>query len=108
MSKKITRTAGVDLFVAARFGDDLPKQVGAFTLKNVTSRGTAVSAKDAGAILDVGWVCARYLLGEQGAPTGSALDAEIAKLLAELGKGGREWSSLVKLYEIDGAKSYSG
>ncbi|MCA2959572.1 MAG: hypothetical protein IOD12_04920 [Silvanigrellales bacterium] len=107
MTKKISRVAGIDLFVAARFDDELPKTVGAFSLKNVTSRGTSVTAKDTGAILDVGWVCARYLLAADKNMTGGALDTEITKLISEVGKG-REWSSLVKLYEIDGTKAFSG
>lgn len=107
MSKQISRIAGVDLFVAACFGDELPKTVGAFSLKNVTSRGTTVSAKDSGNILDVGWVCARYLLPADSSLAGTALDHEVTKLLGEVGKA-REWSSLVKLYEMDGAKAFSG
>ena len=105
MNKNITAVAGIDLFVQARFGEELPKQVGAFALKTITSRGTAVTAKDIGAILDVGWVCARYLIDDK-ALRGAALDAQIAGLVAEVGKD-REWSSLVKLYEIDGTKAYS-
>jgi hypothetical protein len=106
MSQKAVAVAGVDLFVEAHFGVDLPLRVGAFALKNISSRGTTVTAKDAGAILDVGWVCARYLLSDKSI-TGRALDAEVGRLLAEVGKE-HTWSSLVKLYEFDGTKAYTG
>lgn len=106
MTKTITATTGVDVFVSARLGDALPANVGAFTLKSVSSRGTVTSAKSAGEILDVGWVCARYLARDKGLAR-EAFDAELAKLLAEIGRG-RDWSSVVKLYEVDGEKAYSG
>jgi len=106
MTKRISGTSGVDIFVAAKLGEALPATVGLFTLKSVSSRGTVTSATSAGEILDVGWVCARYLLNDK-ALGSEVFNAEVSRLIGELGKG-REWSSIIKLYDVDGDKAYSG
>ena len=103
--KQITKVLGVDLFVEALFGAQLPKQVGTLTLKHLASRGTALSGTDADkGILDVGWLCARYVIA--GGATDAEASAQILTLIENVGKTLR-WSSAIKLYEIDGKPAFT-
>ncbi len=101
--QNITKVLGVDIFLEAPLSVKLPPQIGAFKLKHVASRGTALGGPSVAEILDVGWVCARYLFEK---PDNNSNDAEITTLMTTLGKDYR-WSSILKLYEINGSPAFT-
>ena len=103
--KQITKVLGIDLFVEAPFSAQLPKQVGTLQLKHVASRGTTLSGTEADkAMLDVGWLCARYVF--TGGSTDAEVNSQILSLIENIGKSYR-WSSAIKLYEIDGKPAFT-
>lgn len=103
--KQITKILGIDLFVEAPFAAQLPKQVGTLTLMHVASRGTVLSGTDSDrAILDVGWLCARYVIA--GGATEAEANTQILTLIEAVGKTYR-WSSAIKLYEVDGKPAFT-
>lgn len=102
MSSNVT-LAGIDVFVEAPLAAKLPGEIGTLTLKHVASRGLKLSPDSSATVLDIGWVCARYVFAK---PTAGSGDTEIADLLVKLGRDYR-WTSVVKLFDIDGKPSYS-
>lgn len=94
-----TKFVGVDVFVEAKLNAELPKSISKFSLKSVSSRGLKISGTDA-SILDVGWLCARYSCDTSGG------EDAVADLLTALSQNYR-WTSVVKLFEIDGKPAYT-
>ena len=98
--------SGIDIFVEAPFGGELPAQAGVLKLAHVSSRGTKLKgAALEKTILDVGWLCARYLF-EKPLNHGNETDAAICLAIQKIGSQFK-WSSLIKLYSDDGKPLYS-
>lgn len=97
------KIVGVDLFVEAPLVSQFPERVGELALKHVASRGTVLSRSRQAEILDVGWICVRYLFTQA---VGSRADEAIAQLVQTIGEK-HSWSSLIKLYEVDGTNGFS-
>ena len=97
------KIAGVDIFLEAPLTVKLPQTIGALTLKKISSRGTDITTSSDTTILDVNWICARYLFSQ---PSSENCDEGIAQLIKKLGES-YPWSSLIKLYEFDGVSSYT-
>lgn len=98
--------SGVDIFVEAPFNPGLPAQIGSLKLAHVASRGTKLKGAELEkTILDVGWLCARYLFDKPVQATSDA-DQAICQLIQKIG-GQYKWSSLIKLYSQDGKPLFS-
>ncbi|NBO37212.1 hypothetical protein EBU99_01370 [bacterium] len=98
--------AGIDLFIEAPFAATLPKQVGSLTLDFTASRGTKLKGSDLEKrILDVNWLCARYVF-DAARPLNAETESQILKLIGEVGKNFK-WSSVIKLFIVDGKPQYS-
>lgn len=100
------QVAGFDVFIEAPFAVHLPQQLNDFKLECIASRGTKLKGVELEKrILDVHWLCARYMFG---AP--QDVNAETSKKIIEavqqLGQQ-YNWSSLIKLYVADGKPQYS-
>lgn len=97
---------GVDIFVEASFSESLPQTVGNLRLAHVASRGTKLKGDPLEKnILDVGWLCARYLF-DTPAQQASSCDNAICQLIEKI-SAKHVWSSVVKLYSLDGKALYS-
>ena len=103
MSNSNVTLAGVDVFVEAPLNVQLPPSIGSLNLKHVASRGLKLTPSASSSVLDVGWLCARYVFAK---PVTGSGDNEIAELLIALGKDYR-WTSAVKLFDVDGKPTYS-
>ncbi len=98
--------SGIDIFVEAPFNAGLPAQIGNLKLSHVASRGTKLKGAELEkTILDVGWLCARYLF-ETPVKHSSEIDAAICQAVQKIGAQ-YKWSSLIKLYSQDGKPMYS-
>lgn len=98
--------SGVDIFVEAPFTAGLPAQIGNLKLAHISSRGTKLKGAELEkTILDVGWLCARYVFD---APVkhGAEADAAICQVVQKVGSQ-YKWSSLIKLYSQDGKPQFS-
>ena len=98
--------AGIDIFVEAPFSAQLPKQIGAMRLEHISSRGTKLKGSDLEKrILDVQWICARYLF-DGNHPMTKETDSQIVQVIQQVGAQ-YKWSSIIKLYTLDGKPQYS-
>lgn len=98
--------SGIDIFIEASFSTELPQKIGTLKLSHTSSRGTKLKGdpleKD---ILDVGWICARYLF-ENPRQQGTDANAAICELIEKVGSQ-HTWSSVIKLYSQDGKALFS-
>ncbi|MEY4065277.1 MAG: hypothetical protein RIR26_1485 [Pseudomonadota bacterium] len=98
--------AGVDIFIEAPFQAKLPTDIGGLKLAHVASRGTKLKGNELEKrILDVGWLCARYLF-DTPHPANSETDAAILRAMETIGAS-YAWSSAIKLYHLDGHPQFS-
>ena len=98
--------AGIDIFVEAPFSAQLPKQIGAMKLEHISSRGTKLQGSELEKrILDVQWLCARYLFDGQRTMTNDT-ESQIVQVIQQVGAQ-YKWSSIIKLYTLDGKPQYS-
>lgn len=98
--------AGIDIFIEAPFAASLPKQIGSLKLEHVSSRGTKLKGNELEKrILDVHWLCARYVFPES-RPLGHETEASILQVIQDVGSQ-YKWSSVIKLYTLDGKPQYS-
>ncbi|MEY3902620.1 MAG: hypothetical protein RL189_1926 [Pseudomonadota bacterium] len=106
MTNDTRMISGVDIFVEAPFSAGLPAQIGTLKLAHISSRGTKLKGSELEkTILDVGWLCARYVFD---APVkhGTEADAAICQVVQKVGSQ-YKWSSLIKLYSQDGKPQFS-
>lgn len=100
------KVAGIDVFIEAPFDAQIPQQSGSLKLDRIASRGTQLKRNEQDKrMLDVHWLCARYLFAEPqdvNAQTSQQILAAVEKLGAQF-----NWSSLIKLYVADGKPQYS-
>jgi hypothetical protein len=98
--------SGIDIFVEAPFNAGLPAQIGSLKLSHISSRGTKLKGADLEkTILDVGWLCARYVF-EKPLNHSSDTDAAICQVVQKIGAQ-YKWSSLIKLYSQDDKPLFS-
>lgn len=98
-----TTFVGVDVFVEAPLHTEFPKDLAGLSFKHAASRGLKLSGGNSASVLDVGWLCVRYSFVK---PISGNGDKEIAEFLLALGQK-YKWTSLVKLFDIDGKPAYS-
>jgi hypothetical protein len=98
--------SGIDIFVEAPFNAGLPAQIGNLKLSHISSRGTKLKGAELEkTILDVGWLCARYLF-DKPVSHGNDTDSAICQVVQKIGSQ-YKWSSLIKLYSQDDKPLYS-
>ena len=105
MSQKDMKILGIDIFVEAPLSTEFPCLVAGMRNSLCTSRGAPINAETAKEVLDIGWVCVRYVF-EAAAEESAETNAQIAEVTKIIGEQFR-WSSIIKLYEIDGQPMFS-
>lgn len=98
--------AGIDIFVEAEFEAQLPKTIGSMKLEHISSRGTKLKGSALEKrILDVQWLCARYVF-EGAKPITGETEESILQVIRQISSQ-YKWSSVIKLYTLDGKPQYS-
>lgn len=98
--------AGIDIFIEAPFSAQLPREIGPLKFEHLSSRGTKLKGVNLEQkILDVHWLCARYLF-DNVRPLGEETERYILQAIEQVGSQ-YKWSSVIKLYSLDGKPQYS-
>ena len=94
------KLVGADVYLWSKEMPDVPKQIGSFTLKFVSNRGTRVVQPVAptAEFIDL-WRC-RYRADRE------VSHADVQSLLEALSQK-HAWTQVQKLFEINGANAYS-
>lgn len=103
------RCVGVDVFVEHANGlPSMPTQVGAFTLKLISNRGTKVYPQVSNPdILLVDHHRCRYTLTDASNAERAVTNVEIIELLQAIEQAGIHWMHVEKLMQFDGRDAYS-
>lgn len=92
---------GVDIYLWHEGIPDVPKQVGAFNLTFISSRGTRVYPPPAPDVEVSDWPQCRYLSDSV------VSDSDIDALVCKLSGDGWKWTKCQKLFKKDGENLFS-